>query len=144
MDDFTSKPGVAKLYGLVEGRGQCHRAGKTPLSLMSPTIVTKDGKLFLVFGSPGGARIITITLETILNVIDHGMSISEASGLGLPSQQNVGEIGPLLPRDRRLSLPRAETNARREKREAQNEGSNEAHRVNAIVALFRIARTLER
>lgn len=78
MDDFTSKPGVANLYGLVQGEANAVAPGKTPLSSMSPTIVTRDGKLFMVIGSPGGARIITITLEAILNVIDHGMSISEA------------------------------------------------------------------
>jgi gamma-glutamyltranspeptidase/glutathione hydrolase len=78
MDDFTSKPGVANLYGLVQGEANAIEPKKTPLSSMSPTIVTKDGKLFMVIGSPGGARIITITLETILNVIDHGMDIQEA------------------------------------------------------------------
>lgn len=78
MDDFTSKPGVANLYGLVQGEANAIAPKKTPLSSMSPTIVTKDGKLFMVIGSPGGARIITITLETILNVIDHGMDIQEA------------------------------------------------------------------
>ncbi|OLP59668.1 gamma-glutamyltransferase [Xaviernesmea oryzae] len=78
MDDFTSKPGTANLYGLVQGEANAIAPGKTPLSSMSPTIVTKDGKLFMVIGSPGGARIITITLEAILNVIDHGMTISEA------------------------------------------------------------------
>jgi gamma-glutamyltranspeptidase / glutathione hydrolase len=78
MDDFTSKPGVANLYGLVQGEANAIAPKKTPLSSMSPTIVTKDGKLFMVIGSPGGARIITITLGTILNVIDHGMNIREA------------------------------------------------------------------
>ncbi len=78
MDDFTSKPGTANLYGLVQGEANAIAPGKTPLSSMSPTIVTKDGKLFMVIGSPGGARIITITLEAILNVVDHGMTISEA------------------------------------------------------------------
>lgn len=78
MDDFTSKPGVANLYGLVQGEANAIEPKKTPLSSMSPTIVTKDGKLFMVIGSPGGARIITITLETILNVIDHGMDIQQA------------------------------------------------------------------
>ena len=78
MDDFTSKPGVANLYGLVQGEANAIEPKKTPLSSMSPTIVTKDGKLFMVIGSPGGARIITITLEAILNVIDHGMGIQEA------------------------------------------------------------------
>ena len=78
MDDFTSKPGVANLYGLVQGEANAIAPKKTPLSSMSPTIITKDGKLFMVIGSPGGARIITITLEAIVNVIDHGMNIQEA------------------------------------------------------------------
>ncbi|TCP89431.1 gamma-glutamyltransferase 1 [Rhizobium sp. PP-CC-2G-626] len=78
MDDFTSKSGAPNLYGLVQGEANAIAPGKTPLSSMSPTIVTKDGKPFMVIGSPGGARIITITLEAILNVIDHGMTLQEA------------------------------------------------------------------
>ncbi|WEX90272.1 gamma-glutamyltransferase [Sinorhizobium garamanticum] len=78
MDDFTAKPGAPNLYGLVQGEANAIAPGKTPLSSMSPTIVSKDGKPFMVIGSPGGARIITITLEAIINVIDHGMNIQEA------------------------------------------------------------------
>lgn len=78
MDDFTSKPGVPNLYGLVQGEANAIAPKKTPLSSMSPTIISKDGKPFMVIGSPGGSRIITITLEAILNVIDHGMNIQEA------------------------------------------------------------------
>ncbi|WP_244506769.1 gamma-glutamyltransferase [Phyllobacterium sp. YR620] len=78
MDDFTSKPGSPNLYGLVQGEANAIEPKKTPLSSMSPTIVSKDGKPFMVIGSPGGARIITITLEAIVNVIDHGMNIQEA------------------------------------------------------------------
>jgi gamma-glutamyltranspeptidase / glutathione hydrolase len=78
MDDFTSKPGAPNLYGLVQGEANAIAPGKTPLSSMSPTIISKDDKPFMVIGSPGGARIITITLEAILNVIDHGMNIQEA------------------------------------------------------------------
>lgn len=78
MDDFTAKPGVPNLYGLVQGEANAIEPKKTPLSSMSPTIVSKDGKPFMVIGSPGGARIITITLESIVNVIDHGMNIQEA------------------------------------------------------------------
>jgi len=78
MDDFTSKPGVPNLYGLVQGEANAIAPKKTPLSSMSPTIVTKDGKPFMVIGSPGGSRIITITLEAILNVVDFGMDISQA------------------------------------------------------------------
>lgn len=78
MDDFTQKPGVPNLYGLVQGEANAIAPLKTPLSSMSPTIVSKDGKPFMVIGSPGGGRIITITLEAIINVIDHGMDIREA------------------------------------------------------------------
>jgi len=78
MDDFTAKPGTPNLYGLVQGEANAIEPKKTPLSSMSPTIVSKDGKPFMVIGSPGGARIITITLEAIINVIDHGMNIQEA------------------------------------------------------------------
>ncbi|MER9898518.1 gamma-glutamyltransferase [Mesorhizobium sp. M0130] len=78
MDDFTQKPGVPNLYGLVQGEANAIAPKKTPLSSMSPTILAKDGKPFMVIGSPGGSRIITITLEAIVNVVDHGMNIQEA------------------------------------------------------------------
>jgi gamma-glutamyltranspeptidase/glutathione hydrolase len=78
MDDFTSKVGVPNMFGLMQGAANAVQPGKTPLSSMSPTIVTKNGKLVMVIGSPGGSRIITITLEAIINVIDHGMTIQEA------------------------------------------------------------------
>ncbi|WP_457151003.1 gamma-glutamyltransferase [Mesorhizobium sp. P5_C1] len=78
MDDFTQKPGVPNLYGLVQGEANAIQPKKTPLSSMSPTVVAKDGKPFMVIGSPGGSRIITITLEAIVNVVDHDMNIQEA------------------------------------------------------------------
>ncbi|MGU3400896.1 gamma-glutamyltransferase [Brucellaceae bacterium D45D] len=78
MDDFTVKPGVANLYGLIQGEANAIEPRKSPLSSMSPTIISKDGKPFMVIGSPGGSRIITITLQAIMNVIDHGMDIQEA------------------------------------------------------------------
>lgn len=78
MDDFTVKPGVANLFGLVQGKTNAIAPGKRPLSSMSPTIVIKDGKVFMVLGSPGGSRIITIAVQVILNVVDHGMNIQEA------------------------------------------------------------------
>lgn len=78
MDDFTQKPGVPNLYGLVQGEANAIQPRKTPLSSMSPTIVTRNGQPFMVIGSPGGSRIITITLEAIVNVIDHGMDIQQA------------------------------------------------------------------
>lgn len=78
MDDFTVKVGEQNMYGLVQGATNAIAPGKRPLSSMSPTLVTKDGKTFMVLGSPGGSRIITITLQTALNVIDHGMAPQEA------------------------------------------------------------------
>ena len=79
MDDFSAKPGVPNGYGLIGGDANAVEAGKRPLSSMSPTIVFKDGKPFLVTGSPGGSRIITTVLQIISNVIDHKMNIAEAT-----------------------------------------------------------------
>ena len=78
MDDFTSKVGAPNMFGLVQGDNNSIQPGKRPLSSMAPTIVTKNGKIFMVTGSPGGSRIITITLESILNVIDHNMDVQAA------------------------------------------------------------------
>ena len=78
MDDFSAKPGVPNAYGLIGGDANAVEPNKRMLSSMSPTIVLKDGKVFLVTGSPGGSRIITTTLQVIMNVIDHGMNIQEA------------------------------------------------------------------
>lgn len=78
MDDFTAKVGVPNLYGLVQGEANAIAPGKRPLSSMSPTIVTKDGKPVMVVGTPGGSRIITAVLHTIINVVDYGMNIQEA------------------------------------------------------------------
>jgi gamma-glutamyltranspeptidase/glutathione hydrolase len=78
MDDFTSKIGAHNLFGLVQGATNAIAPGKRPLSSMAPTLVTRDGKTYMVLGSPGGSRIITITLETALNIIDHGMAPQEA------------------------------------------------------------------
>ncbi len=78
MDDFMSKPGVPNAYGLVQGVTNAIAPGKRPLSSMSPTIVLRNGRVFLVTGSPGGSRIITITQEVIQNVIDYGMDVQQA------------------------------------------------------------------
>jgi len=78
MDDFTSKIGVPNLYGLVQGQANSIAPGKRPLSSMSPTIVTKDGKTVMVVGTPGGSRIITAVLHTIINAVDYGMDAQEA------------------------------------------------------------------
>jgi gamma-glutamyltranspeptidase/glutathione hydrolase len=78
MDDFTSKPEVPNQFGLVQGEANRIEPGKRPLSSMSPTIVTHDGKLFMVTGSPGGSTIISTTMESILNVAEYGMGIKQA------------------------------------------------------------------
>ena len=78
MDDFTAKPGIPNLFGLVQGKANAIAPGKRPLSSMAPTIVLKDGKPVMVVGTPGGSRIITTILEIIVNVIDHGMTLQEA------------------------------------------------------------------
>ena len=78
MDDFSVKPGVPNVYGLVGGDANAIEPYKRPLSSMSPSIVSKEGKTILVAGSPGGSRIITTTLEVISNVIDRQMSINAA------------------------------------------------------------------
>jgi gamma-glutamyltranspeptidase/glutathione hydrolase len=78
MDDFTIKAGVPNSFGLVQGEANAIAPGKRPLSSMTPTIVTRDGKPVMVLGTPGGSRIITTVLLTILNVIDYGMDIQQA------------------------------------------------------------------
>ncbi len=78
MDDFAPKPGSPNAYGLVQGEANSVAAGKTPLSSMVPTIILRDGKLFMVVGTPGGPTIINSVLQTILNVIDYHMNMQEA------------------------------------------------------------------
>ncbi len=78
MDDFVSKPGTPNAYGLLGGRANEVASGKRPLSSMTPTIVFDDGEPWFATGSPGGSRIITSVLQTIVNVIDHGMNIADA------------------------------------------------------------------
>jgi gamma-glutamyltranspeptidase/glutathione hydrolase len=78
MDDFTVKAGVPNLYGLVQGDANAIAPGKRPLSSMAPTLVEKDGRVVFILGSPGGSRIITAVLETIMNIVDYGMGPQEA------------------------------------------------------------------
>ncbi|MCK8045573.1 gamma-glutamyltransferase [Shewanella sp. 1CM18E] len=79
MDDFSAKPGTPNGFGLIGGEANAVEANKRPLSSMSPTIVMKDGKPYIVTGSPGGSRIITTTMQIIMNVIDHDLNIAEAT-----------------------------------------------------------------
>jgi len=78
MDDFAAKPGEPNLFGLIQGEANAIQPRKTPLSSMTPTIVLRDGKLYLVLGSPGGPTIINTVLEVLVNVIDFGMNIADA------------------------------------------------------------------
>ncbi|MGY3052928.1 gamma-glutamyltranspeptidase/glutathione hydrolase [Pedobacter sp. UYEF25] len=78
MDDFSVKAGAPNMFGLVGGKANEIAANKRMLSSMTPTILAKDGKLFMVVGTPGGSTIITSVFQTILNVIDFGMSMQQA------------------------------------------------------------------
>ena len=78
MDDFSVKPGTPNLYGLVGGKANAIAPAKRMLSSMSPSILEKDGKLYMVVGTPGGSTIITSVFQTILNVLEFGMTMQEA------------------------------------------------------------------
>jgi len=82
MDDFSVKPGFPNMYGLVGGETNSVQPGKRMLSSMTPVIVEKEGKLFLVAGSPGGSTIPTTVFQILINVIDYGMSIQDAVDSG--------------------------------------------------------------
>ncbi|SDT48301.1 gamma-glutamyltranspeptidase / glutathione hydrolase [Mucilaginibacter mallensis] len=78
MDDFSSKPGVPNMFGLIGGKANSIQPGKRMLSSMTPTIIEKDGQLFMVVGTPGGATIMTSVFQTILNVIDFDQDMQQA------------------------------------------------------------------
>jgi gamma-glutamyltranspeptidase/glutathione hydrolase len=78
MDDFASKQGVPNVYGLIQGPANAIAPGKRPLSAMTPTMVLKDGKLFLILGSPGGPTIISTVANILIGVVDYGLDIQEA------------------------------------------------------------------
>jgi len=78
MDDFAAKPGSPNAFGLIQGEVNAIQPGKRPLSSMTPTILTRDGKFFMAVGAPGGSRIISAVLQTILNVVDFGMNAQDA------------------------------------------------------------------
>ena len=82
MDDFSSKPGQPNLYGLIGGEANSIQPNKRMLSSMTPTILEKNGQLFMVVGTPGGSTIITGVLQTILNVIEYDLSIQDAVSVG--------------------------------------------------------------
>ena len=107
LDDFAAKPGVPNAYGLIGGDANAPGPGKRPLSSMTPTILLKDGKPFLVTGSPGGSRIITTVLQVISNVIDRGMTLADAvAAPRLHHQWSPVEawVEPALPPELRRAL----------------------------------------
>jgi gamma-glutamyltranspeptidase/glutathione hydrolase len=81
MDDFVSKPGVPNAYGMLGGDANAVEPMKRPLSSMTPVIVFRDGKPYVATGSPGGSRIITTVLQGLVNIVDHGMNIADASSV---------------------------------------------------------------
>jgi gamma-glutamyltranspeptidase/glutathione hydrolase len=97
MDDFTVKLEEPNSYGLVQGLANSIAPGKRPLSSMTPTVVTKDGKVVLVLGTPGGSRIITTVLHVIVNLIDYGMNLQEAVDAPRFHQQWMPESTQLEP-----------------------------------------------
>lgn len=99
MDDFAAKQGVPNAYGLIQGPANVIGPGKRPLSAMTPTIVLRDGKLFLVLGSPGGPTIITTVANVLTGVVDFGMNIQEAVNAPrfhhqwLPDEVRIERVG---------------------------------------------------
>lgn len=99
MDDFSSKPGVPNMYGLIQGPANAIGPGKRPLSAMTPTIVLKNGKLFLVLGSPGGPTIITTVANVLMGTVDYGLNIQQSVNAPrfhdqwMPDQIDVEETG---------------------------------------------------
>ena len=92
MDDFSSKPGYPNAYGLIGSEANKIEPKKTPLSSMSPVIVFRDDKPFLITGSPGGSTIITSVLQEVLNVLDFKMSLEESSDKGRIHYQHLPDI----------------------------------------------------
>jgi gamma-glutamyltranspeptidase / glutathione hydrolase len=92
MDDFSIKPGHPNLFGLTGSKANSIEPGKRMLSSMTPTIMEKDGNLFLVLGSPGGSRIITSVFQTILNVVDFNMSLGKAVSSGRFHHQGYPDL----------------------------------------------------
>ena len=78
MDDFASKPGAENLFHLIQGESNAIQPGKRPVSSMTPTIVVRNGQLFLMLGAPGGSRIINGVLQVLLNVEDFHMNVQDA------------------------------------------------------------------
>lgn len=92
MDDFATAPGVPNMFGLVQGEANAVAPGKRPLSSMAPTVVLKDGKVAMVVGSPGGPRIISAVLETVVDVVNFGMDARAAVAAPRVHQQFLPDV----------------------------------------------------
>ena len=92
MDDFTTAPDTPNMFGLRQGQRNAIAPGKRPLSSMAPTLVLKNDRLFMVLGSPNGSRIISVVLQTILNVIDYGMALDQAVAAPRVHEQYMPDI----------------------------------------------------
>ncbi len=97
LDDFAAKPGAPNAFGLTGGKANAPGPGKRPLSSMAPTMMFKDGQLELVTGSPGGSRIITTVLEVILDTVDFGMTIAEATAAPRVHDQLLPDVVSVEP-----------------------------------------------
>jgi gamma-glutamyltranspeptidase/glutathione hydrolase len=97
MDDFSAKPDTPNQFGLVQGAPNAIGPGKRPLSSMSPTILLRDGRVFMVVGAPGGSRIPTEVLGVIQNVVDHGMTIAQAVAAPRVHHQYLPDVVQLEP-----------------------------------------------
>ena len=106
MDDFSSKPGVPNVFGLVGKEANAIQSGKRPLSSMTPTIVLKNDRPFMVIGSPGGSTIITTTLQSILNVTVFDMDIKEAVSSPRTHSQWLPDVIMIEPRGISLDVKR--------------------------------------
>jgi gamma-glutamyltranspeptidase/glutathione hydrolase len=92
MDDFSAKPGSPNLFGLVQGVANAIEPGKRPLSAMTPTIVTRDGRPILITGARGGPRIITAVFQVLSNILDHGMDVSAAVAAPRIHHQHLPDV----------------------------------------------------
>jgi gamma-glutamyltranspeptidase/glutathione hydrolase len=99
MDDFASKVGVPNMFGLIQGKANAVGPNKRPLSAMTPTMVLKDGKLWLVLGTPGGPTIITTVVNILMGVADFGLDIQQAVNAPRFHHQWIPD-GIMLERDR--------------------------------------------
>jgi gamma-glutamyltranspeptidase/glutathione hydrolase len=136
MDDFTSKPGAPNSFGLVQGKVNAIEPGKRPLSSMTPTLVLRGKRLFMVTGAPGGSTIISSVLESILNVVDFGMNMQQAVDAPRMHQQWYPEAVFVQPGLMRPSVKRRLMRMGYEFKQIKFWGADEAILVNPYTQLL--------